>query len=169
MEKEHLGICSPLCQDLTTRFRIWFSVLHENESPLCPLSPCCILHTVFQSTKTLGSIRAQQKGYDKVSHAHCPVPRSLPLSPLLSDIGARPSAGRREREKERERKTRSRTSICWAPQNEEKGLQPIRSLLLSRFFSLSPLFFPSHAVGSLHFSFHLFLIHPILSFSPVHS
>lgn len=158
MEKEHLRICSPLCQDLTARFRIWFSVLHENESPLCPLSPCCItpfLHTVFQSTKTLGSIRAQQKGYDKVSHAHCPVPLSLPLSPLLSDIGAPPSARRREREREEDQEQNKYllSSTKWG---ERTAAHQIITAL--PFFPLFPLFFSSHAVGSLHF--HLFLIHP---------
>lgn len=109
------------------------------------LSLRCItpfLHTVFQSTKTLGSIRAEQKGYDKVSHTHCPVPLSL-SSPVQDSPSTTSKQGR-------ERETRSSTSICWAPQNGEEGLQPIRSLWLSRF-SLSF----SHAVRSLHFSLHL--------------
>lgn len=154
MEKRRLGICSPPCQDLTARFRVWFSVLHENESPLCPLSPCCItpfLHTVFQSTKTLGSIRAQQKGYDKVSHAHCPVP----LSPLLSDIGAPPSAGRRERGR-----PGAEQVFAELHKMRRKDCSPSDHYRSPVFFPSLPSFFP-HMQWVLSISLStFFLIHP---------
>lgn len=140
------------------------SLLHQSPPPppsSLPLSLCCItsfLLNVFQSIKTLGSIRAERRGYDKVSFADYP-----PLPPPTT-THQHHQHHYQQQQKWSEREGESMyllSSTKWG----RKKLQPTKSFPPSLFLSssLSPSLASSFPPFLSTFANHLYWLSSLLT------
>lgn len=114
-----------------------------------PLSLCSItpfLLNVFQSIKTLGSIRTEQRGYDKVSFVDYPAPPPHPHPHTHTHTSTTSSSRKRAREGEN---MYLLSSTKWGRKDCSPPNHPRPSFSLSLYFS---------PANSLHFSPPLLII-----------